>query len=171
MRLSFAAASVALLTAACNHTAGPAPSSAPPEIITGTNGEGEVIFSNNCVVYYAADGSRRDSLPACSAGQISDADSAMAAYRREQGLAGPQESSAAPAHGQPVAQSDMARYCMGEASGAFNVSPRDIATLPVEQISGGYVVYGQYPQTGQNVTTFECHFDSAGVFRTVQRHS
>lgn len=59
-----------------------------PEIIAGRNGEAEVIFKNNCVVYYNARGRRTDSLPACRDRQISRADDAIAAYRREQGLDG-----------------------------------------------------------------------------------
>ena len=59
-----------------------------PEIIVGRNGEAEVIFGNNCVVYYDDRGRRRDSLPACRGRQIQRADQAIAAYRREQGLDG-----------------------------------------------------------------------------------
>ena len=58
----------------------------PPQIIVGGNGEGEVIFRNNCVVYYDKHGRRKSSLPACSSEQISRAADAMAAYRREQGM-------------------------------------------------------------------------------------
>jgi hypothetical protein len=59
---------------------------APPQIIIGTNGEGEVIFNNNCVVYYDKRGRRTSSLPACSSKQLNRAADAMAAYRREQGM-------------------------------------------------------------------------------------
>lgn len=58
----------------------------PPEIIMGTNREGEVIFRNNCVVYYNAMGRRWRQQPTCSPAQVRRADEAMAAYRREQGL-------------------------------------------------------------------------------------
>lgn len=58
----------------------------PPEIIMGTNREGEVIFRNNCVAYYNAQGRRWQQQPSCSANQIRQADQAMAAYRREQGM-------------------------------------------------------------------------------------
>jgi hypothetical protein len=58
----------------------------PPQIMVGGNGEGEVIFKNNCVVYYDKHGRRKSSLPACSSEQISRAADAMAAYRREQGM-------------------------------------------------------------------------------------
>jgi hypothetical protein len=54
--------------------------------MVGGNGEGEVIFKNNCVVYYDKHGRRKSSLPACSSEQISRAADAMAAYRREQGM-------------------------------------------------------------------------------------
>lgn len=59
---------------------------APPEIMVGSNGEGEVIFGNKCVVYYNASGRRTKNLPACSRDQTRHADDAMARYRREQGL-------------------------------------------------------------------------------------
>lgn len=63
------------------------PAHAAPEIMMGTNGEGEVIFkNNNCVVYYDKHGARRNALPACQSGQVGKADDAMAGYRREQGL-------------------------------------------------------------------------------------
>jgi len=59
----------------------------PPEIIMGSNGEGEVTFGNTrCVVYYDAKGRRKNSLPACSRDQIQRADRGMASYRREQGM-------------------------------------------------------------------------------------
>ena len=65
----------------------PAAPSAPPQIIMGRNGQGEVIFkANNCVVYYRRNGTRQRYLPACRPGQVSQADKAMASYRREQGL-------------------------------------------------------------------------------------
>jgi hypothetical protein len=59
---------------------------APPEIIMGTNREGEVIFRNNCVAYYNAQGRRHQQQPTCTPNQIRRADEAMAAYRREQGM-------------------------------------------------------------------------------------
>jgi hypothetical protein len=59
---------------------------APPQIMVGKNGEGEVIFKNDCVVYYDKHGRRTSSLPACSSKQINHAADAMASYRREQGM-------------------------------------------------------------------------------------
>lgn len=60
-----------------------------PQIIAGTNGEGEVIYQrNNCVVYYDASGYQTNSLPACSSVQVSHSDDAMASYRCEQGMDG-----------------------------------------------------------------------------------
>jgi hypothetical protein len=58
----------------------------PPEIMVGSNGEGEVIYKNNCVVYFDKRGRRTNSLPACNQGQIDRAIDAMASYRREQGM-------------------------------------------------------------------------------------
>ena len=62
------------------------PDPTPPEIIMGTNREGEVIFRNNCVVYFNALGRRYRQQPSCSPEQLRRADVAMAAHRREQGL-------------------------------------------------------------------------------------
>jgi len=59
---------------------------APPQIMVGSNGEGEVIFKNNCVVYYDKHGRRTSNLPACSSKQLNRAADAMASYRREQGM-------------------------------------------------------------------------------------
>ena len=41
--------------------------------------------------------------------------------------------------------------------------------LPVERVDDGYVVYGQYPEDGPDVTTFKCKFNEAGNFRRVRR--
>ncbi len=60
--------------------------SSPPEIVMGRNGEGEVIFRNNCVAYYNAQGRRHEQQPSCDRGQLRQADDAMAGYRREQGM-------------------------------------------------------------------------------------
>jgi len=79
-------------------------------------------------------------------------------------------SEAAPSYSseqEAVSENDMPRYCMGEASAALEVRPQDILTLPVERDPGGYVVYGQYPPDGSDITTFECHFNGTGVFQTV----
>ena len=58
----------------------------PPEIMMGKNREAEVIFKNNCVVYYDARGQRTNKLSACTNDQVRRADQAIAAYRREQGF-------------------------------------------------------------------------------------
>ena len=59
---------------------------APPQVMVGGNGEGEVIFNNNCVVYFDKRGRRTSNLPACSQGQVDRAKDAMGSYRREQGM-------------------------------------------------------------------------------------
>jgi hypothetical protein len=72
--------------------------------------------------------------------------------------------------GNAVRMQDMQRFCRGEASAKFKQRPQDIATLPVENVADGYVVYGQYPQTGNDVTTFQCKFNQSRVFRRVNRN-
>ena len=58
----------------------------PPQIIAGSNGEAEVVFKNDCVVYYDRPGRRTNVSPRCNGNQVTKADQAMRAYRREQGL-------------------------------------------------------------------------------------
>lgn len=69
----------------------------------------------------------------------------------------------------PVPERSMVKYCQGEASGRFEVNPRDIAMLPLERRdNGAHSAFGQYPPTGQDVTTFECRFGVKGRFRWVR---
>lgn len=60
--------------------------SGTPEVILGSNREGEVIFSNNCVVYFNAMGLPWKQQPSCSSDQVRKAREAMDTYRREQGI-------------------------------------------------------------------------------------
>ena len=57
-----------------------------PRVIVGKNNEGEVIFKNDCVVYYDARGHQKKKNEKCSKSQAGQADAAMARYRREQGI-------------------------------------------------------------------------------------
>ena len=70
--------------------------------------------------------------------------------------------------GDSVPQSQMQKYCQGEASAKLDVRPNYISTLPVERSGDQYVVYGQSPTSGSNVTLFECTFNKHGVFRGVE---
>lgn len=63
-----------------------------------------------------------------------------------------------------VAAPDMAKFCVGEAAAKLGTKPRNILTLPVEKSRGKYVVYGQSPAEGSDVTTFECHFGGDGKY-------
>ncbi len=69
--------------------------------------------------------------------------------------------------GAGIAVADMGRFCVGEASAAFGQRPQNMATLPVENSGGMYLVYGQYPPDGANVTTFTCTFGADRVFQRV----
>ena len=62
-----------------NHSGG------TPRVYMGSNGEGEVTFSNNCVVYYNSNGHRTSKNNNCNSGQGRNADNAMQKYRREHG--------------------------------------------------------------------------------------
>ncbi|MBN2629893.1 MAG: hypothetical protein JXR75_05075 [Rhodobacteraceae bacterium] len=57
-----------------------------------------------------------------------------------------------------VAEPEMAAFCTGEAAAKLGTRPRNILTLPVEKSGGKYIVYGQSPAEGSDVTTFECKF-------------
>ena len=63
-----------------------------------------------------------------------------------------------------VAVADMSRYCAGEASAKFKVSPRDITTQNVSQTKGMYEVWGQY---GANAQVFICSFNAERQFLSV----
>lgn len=76
--------------------AAPAVAQEAPRIFAGTNGEIEATFSNNCVVYYDENGRRKSANKNCNSRQKSRADTGVAAYRREQGMAGYPGSEAPP---------------------------------------------------------------------------
>jgi hypothetical protein len=69
-------------------------------------------------------------------------------------------SAAAAAHAKVVAEPEMAAFCAGEAAAKLGTRPRNILTLPVEKSGGKFIVYGQSPADGADVTTFECTFGS-----------
>jgi len=50
----------------------------------------------------------------------------------------------------------MAAFCIGEAAAKLGTRPRNILSLPVEKSGGKFIVYGQSPAVGAEVTTFEC---------------
>lgn len=63
-----------------------------------------------------------------------------------------------------IAVADMPRYCAGEASAKFKVSPRDITTQNANQTQGMYEVWGQY---GSNAQVFICSFNAERQFLSV----
>ena len=60
----------------------------PPRIVAGKSGSAAIIFDNGCIVNYDDDGQRKLANSRCDRDQKQQADDAMAAYRREQGLDG-----------------------------------------------------------------------------------
>ena len=56
----------------------------------------------------------------------------------------PRRAAAVAAPPAPLPSADMSRYCAGEASAKFKVSPRDITTQNAKQTQGMYEVWGQY---------------------------
>lgn len=67
-----------------------------------------------------------------------------------------------------VAAPEMATFCTGEAAAKLGTRPRNIMTLPVEKSGGKYIVYGQSPADGADVTTFECTFGSDGKYKGIK---
>ena len=72
----------------------------PPEVVMDGHGCGHVLVGPSCIVYYGRDGDRDDTNDMCSRSERSDADKAMASFRREQGLT--QEKRSGFAYGLPV---------------------------------------------------------------------
>jgi hypothetical protein len=73
--------------------------------------------------------------------------------------------------GRPVAIEDMPRYCAREAASKFDQRPSTIVTYSAERNGPEYIVYGQYPPDGKNVTRFQCRFDQSRVFRVAEQRS
>jgi hypothetical protein len=69
-----------------------------------------------------------------------------------------------------VNESAMRDTCRNSAAMAFGERSKNVLVLPVERVGDGYLVYGQYPLDGPNVTTFSCKFNEKGVFRRVNRN-
>lgn len=67
-----------------------------------------------------------------------------------------------------VAESELAAFCTGEAAAKLGTRPRKIMTLPVEKSGGKYIVYGQSPADGADVTTFECKFGSDRKYQGIK---
>jgi hypothetical protein len=65
----------------------------------------------------------------------------------------------------PVAESDMERYCAGEASAELGTRPTNISTDRWQKRGSDYVVTGQTPQSGYNITTFECVYGKRGMWK------
>ena len=81
-----------------------------------------------------------------------------------EGDAAPSSSSGS---GGGIAVADMGRYCAGEASAKFKVSPRDITTQNPSQTKGMWEVWGQY---GSNAQVFICSFNAERQFLSVDKN-
>ena len=69
-----------------------------------------------------------------------------------------------PASAAIVSEAAMVSHCAEAAATELGVMMNDVLTLPAERTSGKFHVYGQYPASGQNVTLFECQYDSKRTF-------
>lgn len=67
-----------------------------------------------------------------------------------------------------VAEPEMAAFCTGEAAAKLGTRPGNILTLPVEKSGGKYIVYGQSPTEGADVTTFECTFGADRKYKGIK---
>jgi hypothetical protein len=68
-----------------------------------------------------------------------------------------------------VAVDNMGRYCAGEASAKFHVSPRDIATQSATQTQGMWEVWGQYAAQ-PSPQVFVCSFNAEKQFLSVDKN-
>lgn len=68
-----------------------------------------------------------------------------------------------------IAVADMGRYCAGEASAKFHVSPRDITTQAARQTQGMWEVWGQYPAQ-PSPQVFICSFNAEKQFLSVDKN-
>jgi hypothetical protein len=68
-----------------------------------------------------------------------------------------------------IAVADMGRYCAGEASAKFGVSPRDITTQNARQTKGMWEVWGQYPAQ-PSPQVFICSFNAEKQFLSVDKY-
>ena len=68
-----------------------------------------------------------------------------------------------------IAVADMGRYCAGEASAKFHVSPRDITTQAARQTQGMWEVWGQYPAQ-PSPQVFICSFNAERKFLSVDKN-
>jgi hypothetical protein len=68
-----------------------------------------------------------------------------------------------------IAEADMGRYCAGEASAKFHVSPRDITTQAARKTQGMWEVWGQYPAQ-PSPQVFICSFNAERQFLSVDKN-
>ena len=61
----------------------------------------------------------------------------------------------------------MPRFCLGEASAKFGVSPRYVYTDPALNNGSQFVVRGTFDEGG-NIASFTCYFTQSGDFVTVE---
>jgi hypothetical protein len=69
-----------------------------------------------------------------------------------------------------VNEAVMRDTCKTSAAMAFGQRSKHVLVLPVERVDDGYLVYGQYPEDGPDVTTFTCKFNEKAIFKRVYRN-
>jgi hypothetical protein len=69
-----------------------------------------------------------------------------------------------------VNEAVMRDTCKNSAAMAFGQRSKHVLVLPVERVDDGYLIYGQYPEDGPNVTTFTCKFNEKATFKRVYRN-
>ncbi len=122
-----------------------------------------IKFSNGCWISYDRNAKRGGHAGSCSSWQYDEADEAARSYLNVGGYSSSGSSSAG-----PIPEGQMERYCQGEASAKLGTRPTNISTRPVQKRGKDFVVFGQSPQSGYDVTNFECVFGKRGMFKGVQ---
>lgn len=126
-----------------------------------SDGGVDISFGNGCYLWYNRYARRGGSSGGCTERQYARADEAAKSYLN---ISGTDDGA-----GSVAPEDQMQKYCQGEASAELGVNPRDISTRPPERSkSGRFIVWGQSPPYGSNVTTFVCGFDDRGRFQKVE---
>jgi hypothetical protein len=73
-------------------------------------------------------------------------------------------------YGRQVNEAVMREAGKSAAAMAFGQRLKHVLVLPVERVNDGYAIFGQYPDSGPDVTTFRCKFNQAGAFKNVRRN-
>ena len=67
-----------------------------------------------------------------------------------------------------MSAAQMTAYCKGEAAGQYNTRPGNVkADAPMKAVGGGFVVSGSVSLGAKGNPPFQCLFDGAGNFTSI----